>query len=354
MDKNDLWTAVKSELAKRRQNGSFVLRKDANGGMNLFGAFSNRWRDTDFHANPLNGGEIVTSDAHKEFADWLDKHPQHALELWTWHMWGTARKSRANWWGWTDNNFYMNWPLTDKEAEAIANWTLNNEPGMSFGFYVFDYKWDDGTINKYRAFEASILPKKYAENPFASFELVDSNHSGETNMALSKDKRAALVTLHGEQFVKDLEATDAQMAEALDGAGVESKEKEDAAEGVENVTVAEVAFASEKAVVEALTRVEEAFTAAVKALSDKVDALTTELTAIKAEREAEAKAAAAPASVLAAYMPKSILQTPKKDEAAAEKTAVIPGNSGLARKQPTPTGKRAGAAVRLTDLQGAN
>lgn len=355
--------AVKAALTKSLKQptevnrGDFALRKDATGQYNLLGKFSNRWRDVDFHANPLNGGEIVTSDAHKEFAKWLDKHPQHALELWSFHHWGTARKSRANWWDWSGNNFYMNWPLTDEEAKSISAWMLDNEPGMSFGFYSYGNDREKGLITKYRAFEASILPKKYAANPWASFQL----HSQENDMAFSPEKRKALVTLHGEAFVKELENSDEKQAAVLDAAGVETKEvkqEEVATEVVAEVEVVDAAkFATNEGVVAALEKIQAVFHETVTDLMKKVAALTDEVNTLKAEKALEAKAAAAPLSVLAAWTPKSILD--QKQETVAEpvlanqkNSAQIPSNSSLARSAPKLDAKaRKGAALTLADIQ---
>lgn len=367
MSRTSLFDAIRIALQKQLSepieftSESLALRKGMDGSYNLLGKFSNRWRDVDFHSNPLNGGEIVVNDAHEEFCKWLDKNPQHALELWSFHHWGTARKNRANWWDYNGNSFYMNWPLTEEEAKSISNWTLDNEPGMSFGFYSFGYDNEKGLIKKYRAFEASILPKKYAANPWASFQL----HSQENDMAFNPDKRKLLVKLHGEEFVKDLEKDDAELAELLDKAGVETKEA--TPEVAQAEVVAEVAtatadtttFASQKEVVEALGRMEEAFGDVIKALVAEMATVKAELAALKDMAAAEAKAAATPLSILAAYMPKSIIEQPKTTEAAApaKSTAQISGNSSLARSTPKMAGtaaKRNGVALTISDIQGGN
>jgi hypothetical protein len=324
--------------------GALTLRK-AEGAWHLMGRFSNPYRDIDFHAAPLTGGHIVTDEAHKEFEAWLDKNPQHALELWSYHQWGTARTSRANWWAYTGNAFYMQWPLTEEEAKAISEWALDNEPGMSFGFYVFKSNWEEGLIEKYRAFEASILPLSRAANPWTSFQIT----SKEQNMKFSDEKRAMLLKFHDEAFVKSLEEQDDQMAAVLTAAGVERKEATVEAETVVinadqttvEVSTKDVQYATPEEVVGALERVEKAFSGAletmngtVAALVAKVQTLETALATVTNTQTETSKVMAAPLSVLTSYTPKSILAQEKSEET-KKSPAEIDGRSALA-KGPAP------------------
>ena len=339
----------KASEIKPFTKGAISLRKNGET-WNLLGRFTNPYRDVDFHSNPLNGGDIVTDESHKEFETWLDKHPHHALELWSYHQFGTARKSRASWWAYTGTAFYANWPLTEEEAKGISSWALNNDPGMSFGFYVFKSNWDEGLIEKYRAFEASILPLSRAANPWTTFIVT----SKENNNMFSEEKRKGLVVIHGEAFVADLEKDDGRLKEALDMAGVERKEQSEEAVIVVKETgeleVKVAGYATEDQVVAALKRVESAFSETVTTLSTQVANLAeanlkliSEIAALKGEVQTitetqteTSKAQAAPLSVLASYMPKSILaaKTGSTGEAAPKSVAEVDGRSTLAKSMP--------------------
>lgn len=212
-------------------NMKVSVTKSLNGQYTLLGRFSNRWRDWDFHSNPENGGEIISSAAHQEFIAWLDKNPQHAPELWVWHTWGSAFKNRAYWWGWSGNFMYAAWELTPDEAIKVVEWqeelkSQGRDLGMSFGFYVLDYDFRNGIIEKYRAFEASILPLDRAANPWTS---VLVNYK-EEKMAFDKERIEALCKIHGPAFVEKLIKEDEEMAKALDAAGFDTKSFDDVSE----------------------------------------------------------------------------------------------------------------------------
>ena len=321
--------------------------KESEGKSYLVARFTNRWRDYDLHAAPEQGGEIIANGAHKEYVNWLDKNPQHAPELWTWHVWGTERKNRADWWDYSGNFFYMQWPLEADEAKSLKNamstgfsedvyWRKAEagEPwGLSFGFYVLKYDGKNAAIEKYRAFEVSVLPLSAAANPWTSFELTGDDSQDEAKETLkmfNKKKLAALRILHGDEFVKDMLSSDEADAKALDDAGVETKEKTPA-----EPSVATEVFASEKAVVEALERLKSIFDADNAALKERLELLEkanaellAKLVARDEEEAAAAKAAAAPASLLASWMPAKSIATGKSN------TAQIKKNSALAKSEP--------------------
>jgi hypothetical protein len=344
----------------------FSMRKGTDDQYHLVGKFSNRWRDWDFHSDPLNGGEIVSKSSHREFERWLDKNPQHSPELWTWHTWGTARKSRAVWWAFTDNSFYADWPLTEEEYNAIAEWSKEENLGMSFGFYVFDYDGGNGVINKYRMFEASVLPVASAANRWTSISLIAppdtaKEVSKETSMAINKKKYAALVKLHGQEYADKLVADDEALAKALDEAGVDTKE--DSAAAIEEVaaveepseetaappTHEEEVAAREVEVLEALRRLQEVLGKDMQTIVTRMESLEARVRAteeksasMEARAEAEAKAAATPPGVLAAWMPRSILESeaPVKQQVGS---AVVDGRSTLAKSAPAAPSNGGGA-----------
>lgn len=218
------------------------FKQDVDGSFSMLGVFSNRWRDQDFHADPEHGGEIVSRAAHAEYAKWLDKNPQHAPELWIWHVPGTAHKSRANWWEWTGNFFMASWPLTEEEHKTLSAWATEENLGMSFGFYAFQYDQKEGAIDRYRAFEASVLPLDAAANAWTRIELLGDPGAAEVKesdkMAMSDNASAlrSLSCMGPATSAKSLEEFNAETAQALDEAGFDSKELDEGG----NEVVAEV------------------------------------------------------------------------------------------------------------------
>lgn len=330
-----------------------MIRKGLDDQHHLVGHFTNRWRDWDFHADPEHGGEIISTAAHREYEKWLDKNPQHAPELWVWHTWGSAFKQRAEWWAFSDNFFWMSWPLDEKEYRRVAEWAEEEDLGMSFGFYAIQHDWDEGVIERYRAFEASILPREHAANKWTGIRLSGSSGAKGVKGMISDKKKAALVRLHGQEYADQLVALDEQMSELLDTAGVDSKEEEaagdaatvvaeaaaedvaeDAAENAEasaqaEIKAAEAAPALEEKVVVALKRLETTLGGDIRTLAERLAALETKVAEREAIEAAEAKAAAMPPSVLAAYVPLSIL-----DSGERAKDAEVDGRSKLAKSQP--------------------
>lgn len=344
--------------------GKFLVRKSADGKFNLVGAFSNRWRDWDFHAQPTKGGEIVSSAAHKEYEQWLDANAQHAPQLMLWHTWGTEFKHRANWWAFSDNFMYANWPLEPEEAELVEKWAAEETLGMSFGFYVLDYDKEAGAVEKYRAFEASILPAEAAANVWTAIQVVKKSQ-GEI---MNKSKYDALAKLHGTDFADKLLENEKQIAELLDQAGIDTKEFTEEGAGEGEAAPAEPAAEEKQAeepaaeeaadpesvkasdVVAALTKLEGAFSDAIKGLAERVAVLEGDIAKARQAVEAERKAAAMPPSILQAYMPKSILEDPAP--AAAKSAAQVDGRSSLVRQGPaTPETENSWFASLANDMR---
>lgn len=378
-----------------------ALRKSADGRWHLLGRFTNRFRDTDFHAAPLKGGEIVSRAAHEEYAAWLDKNPQHAPELWIWHVYGSAMKNRANWWAFTGNFFWADWELTDEEAKGVADWRKElvesgSDLGMSHGFYVFDYDRRQSSIEQYRAFEASLLPIEAAANTWTGITLIAPRDGGKHKM-LTDAKKRALAQIHGAEFAEQLVQLDQQMAELLDSAGIDSKElmeePADAEAPVEAATEApsepaamsepaesksegepateggevaeqkdvagpiaerEVPPLTEETVLEGMKRLHDALGADIRTLATQLEqvaavisgqqelvgSLGKRLQAIEervSAEDAEAKAAAAPVGLLAAFVPESILKRSSSSASDPEGTAVVDGRTALAKQAPKST-----------------
>lgn len=198
--------------------GTMKVMKGKDGQYYAYGIVSNKFRDRDYAKHPK--GEIITESAHKEFIEFLDAHPEQAPELWSWHTPGTARKSRATWWEYSDGFLQMLWPLTEKEAKAFDD---GEEIAMSHGFYTLKRNSDKGLIEQYRSFEGSDLPLSVAANPYTALEVMQK----ELSDMFTPEKRAYLVKRLGEDRVKELEGNTEAMGKALETAGVEYKATEE-------------------------------------------------------------------------------------------------------------------------------
>jgi len=209
---------------KAEKNGSgFSVIKAADGSWRWVGWVTNKFRDRDAHAlNAVKGGEIVTSEAHREFIEWVYADPKNRMpELWIWHTPGTQREKRADWIDFADGFVVASGPLSEKEAgELLALEAVMPDLGMSHGMFVLSVDEKNGYITKYRSFEDTVLPAKWAANPWTAFSTILKEVS---EMTFSEDKRATLVAALGEERVADLEVTTAGMAKTLVDLGIEHK-----------------------------------------------------------------------------------------------------------------------------------
>lgn len=208
--------AANGNVASDVTESPVYLFKDAEGHDYLYGRFTNNCLDRE--------GSILTDAAHKEYIAWLDKHPEAAPELQTWHTEGTGRKSLASWWDYADGFIHMVWPLEPHEVVGIKEFIKEKWiPAMSHGFFIYNIDPDGIGINQYRTFECSLLPKEYAANVYTVFGLLADN-KGASNMAFTKAKRRVLVAMHGEEAVSRLEAQSNSDAKSLDEIPVQRRE----------------------------------------------------------------------------------------------------------------------------------
>lgn len=310
-----------------------ILRKDlSTGDYNLMTIYSNRYRDRDAAAFPSLGGEIVSSSAHEKFMAYLDENPDKAPELWSLHIPGTARKNRAHWWDFDGAFAYAEFNLTPEEAKGVHDFAAVYEPGLSHGFAVYRYDAKNGIIDEYETYEISILPNEWAANQWTTFALIRKEF--EDNMKLTEARRAALVKLHGEDFVTNLETKGDELVAFLDTLGVDSKgifaEKEDAEagteenqEGQEEQQVTAPAL-TEQSIVAALNTLYQAISAEIKAMDEKLNARIEKIEKGDDER-VNAKAAAMTPSVLSSWKPAS---------AVGQDRTIVSYNDALFKKEP--------------------
>lgn len=311
------------------------MRKAATGGnYYLMAMFSNRYRDRDVHAAPHKGGEIVSDKAHKSYVSFLDQHPDLSPELWSLHIPGTARKNRAHWWDYDGAFVYAEFELMKEEAKGVADFVKLYEPGLSHGFYVFDYDVDNAVIEDYYSYEISILPLEMAANAWTTFDLIRK----EFDMGkFDPERRAALVVLHGEAYVAGLETKSDEIRQHLDQLEIDTKNlKKEGAESPEaasddvqepNVDGEEVA--TEKTVLAALQTLHEAIGNDMKTLRDEILGRLEALEEGDEER-VEAKALAMPKSLLLSWQPASVI---------GDEDTEVEYNSPLGRSRPKQTSR---------------
>lgn len=318
------------------EKGCLSLRKKSGSDeYYLLATFSNKFRDIDRFAAPHKGGEIVASYAHEAYMKFLDEHPDLAPHLWSLHIPGTARKNRAHWWDFDGVFCYAEFLLTKEEAEGVAAFSQEYTPGLSHGFFVFKYDKEQAVIEDYYTYEISIVPLEWAANPWTTFETI----AKELKMKLTPERRAALVKLHGEEYVKNLETKGDQMLAFLQEIDVESKalaEKEKSAEGgngkgnppggaLRQAQGAEAGsvegeYAKSTDVVEALKALYNDQLAKLKEITERIDKIEgaagekfqeleerLENVEMPDSERIAAKAAATPLSLLTSWMPSSVV-----------------------------------------------
>lgn len=312
--------------------GCVKMRKGPDGNYLLMCQYSNRWRDRDVYSFPQKGGEIITTAAHERYMRWLDENPNKAPELWSVHIPGTQRKNIAHWWGFDGNFAFAEFKLTNEEALGINRFVSIYKPGLSHGFFILKYNFDEGLIEEYITYEISILPVEMAANQWTNFELVQKELM--TQMYLQPETRAALVALHGEDYVKDLELKSREFGEMLDKVGVDTKalttsfqadveerlkKKKEVEEEKKEEPVSLTLSALEtlqQEIMGAMQRLHETLSGDIKALKAfaeaqavRIEQLETQVEEIEEDDEDKvaAKAAAAPKSIFAAWMPGSVI-----------------------------------------------
>ena len=185
------------------------LIKNANGQDYLLGTFTNRFQDRE--------GQIITNAAHEEYIEHLKANPNEMPELQFWHMAKTTHTSKAVWAAYDGAFVNMLWPMTSEEVAGF-NAVKERYPkmGMSHGF---EAKIKGTDIVWYRTSEASFLPLEKAANYFTEVQILE-----DSTMAMSDqdmEKLAAFVSL---EVAKGLSKGNDVQAEALETAGVLTKE----------------------------------------------------------------------------------------------------------------------------------
>ncbi len=190
--------------------GAIMIEKDSSGSWRAVMWPTNNFKDTD--------GEILTKEAHEEYAGWVNEHMHLAPVFTTWHEAGLVRKHQVDFVDFTNGFMLMSAPLEPEEAAALMRVEKETDLGMSHGTIVLERDRNDPKqITKYRMVEVSDLPLENAANPFTDISVI----SKEADM----DKKKYIASLLGDERAEEYyEASGLKQAD-LRAAGVEEKEK---------------------------------------------------------------------------------------------------------------------------------
>ena len=156
-----------------------TLFKGSDGQLRFFCHPSNCFRDREH--------EIITSDAHKEYAEWVTNNPNYYPELQIWHTKG-CKVGQVEWVDYADD-FLCAAGVVYKEYEEQVIKAVQLGAGMSHGFIPVQ---NGNDIVAYRSFEFTILPVDFACNTFTDFNVLDWS---EKDMAFTAQKREYFKTL---------------------------------------------------------------------------------------------------------------------------------------------------------------
>ena len=227
-----------------------VFYKDSEGNLRFFATVSNNFKDRQ--------SEIITSEAHKEYVEWVDRTKDYP-KLWLWHSGPQSEWGQVDWVDYADG-FYLASGKVHPGKEYIAEALENQEIGVSHGFVSIPLGKD---IVRYRDFEISALPLKSAANIWTDFT------TKEIDMPFSPEKKA---------WLKDVAKVDDAVVTAWE-ASVEGLSKSLKDSGVDYKESTEPNFASEIA----------ALTKAVSDVAALVSGIKTELATVKETADAASK-----------------------------------------------------------------
>lgn len=195
-----------------KSSSAVVVEKDATGAWRAVMWPTNNFIDTD--------GEILSKEAHEEYAGWVSANMDHAPVFTTWHSPYLVRKNRVDFVDFQNGFMLMSAPLEPSEAADLMRVEKEVDLGMSHGTIVLERDpQNEKIITKYRMVEVSDLPLENAANPFTDFSVI----SKEADM----DKKKYLASLLGEERAAEFFEKSGMKQAELRSAGVQEKEKKE-------------------------------------------------------------------------------------------------------------------------------
>ena len=285
--------------------GPLYIYKQADSRLRVIMRVSNIFKD--------RHGEIITSEAHKEYVNWVDagKGAERMPEFWLWHTNGT-RWGKADGLAF-DDNFLLATGLVDEDSEYIAEALSAKgiDIGISHGFFGFSLE-NKGYIDLYRSFEFSPLPIDQAANIWTAYMLAK-----EADLPISDAKRKFFIEDLGipETFISKVEQENKEESAAIKALGIAYKEDVGAPDGNSGQTsngdnTSQPNADSDSAVQPTLAGV-----------LAKVNEIATELGVVKAKQlefEAKSKDVVADALSAAIVSGKGYVPSQAKDNAAKD------------------------------------
>lgn len=213
--------------------GNLLLKQRPDGRWEWGAVFSNKYRDNDIVP------EILSSDAHRDYAEACKSGEWPMPELWHYHIkgtrWGVATAVVYD----EDTGFIMAAGLVDegheKEAKALSDMdiTLGVSHGMLRKETVRDIS-DPTVITRYRSIEISDLPLEVAANRLTGFVTHNSIKEG---ISMNDTQKAYLAQVGVDPgIIETLEQTAEDKARQAEQLNIESKTSEANEVQVEQVT----------------------------------------------------------------------------------------------------------------------
>lgn len=198
------------EMSMEKNRNSIMIEKDLNGEWRYVGIPTNNFIDYDT--------DIIAKEAHAEYAAWWEEHKEFSPLFTTWHLPGMVRKNAADMVLEHDGFLIVSGTLTEEEVEPLLKAKALTDIGMSHqSIALARDPRDERVILKYRMYEFSDLPLENAANPFTNLQVLTK----EADM----DKEKYLAQFLGAEKAKDFLTAISVKKEALEEAGIESKEK---------------------------------------------------------------------------------------------------------------------------------
>lgn len=188
-----------------------TLMKEKSGRTRVMMRVSNMFKD--------RHGEIITQEAHRNFAKHVTDHPEEMPEFWVWHIPGSR-------WGKADvvdfsDGFLSASGLVDEGYESLAKALVREDFGVSHGFRGVSLT-GKGFIDAYKSFEFSPLPRDSAANIVTGLMLVK-----EEGAVMDPTKRQTLIDIGvSEKFLDQWDSDNSKTSETLKALGFEFKEVE--------------------------------------------------------------------------------------------------------------------------------
>lgn len=211
---SNLFSRVKSVFGKAEQPSMlWSLKEQSDGRLRFLCAPTNCFQDRE--------GDIFPVVAHKEYVEWAD-NKQFYPELWVWHTPGT-RLGQVDWMDVSDG-ILVESGLIDEGMEDVAR-GFKSSDGMSHGYIYADTKEGSNVVDRYWAYEISLLPRAWAANAGGMFNLTEGEKM------FKPEKKAYLKERLGvdDGRVDEFEKATTAFADSMKSLGIAWKDADDTA-----------------------------------------------------------------------------------------------------------------------------